>query len=390
MSNVYEHGKPNGKLVENFRGFEGTHGVDRIKALAEWGMFDEALNVANACLTLQPNMDNALFNRGVVLTYMGRYGEAIADFDKVVAYTNAAKKPSEYQFEAIYSRGFCNLALGNLKEGFPEFEPRRRHLALLPDGEHYDGTQDLTGKVLFVLGEPNPGDNLLFSRYLHKLNADVALAVPPYLQSLFQHFPGIRLFTKEIRHFDYWCTLMSLATIFETTTETIPPLPTFCLPLENTIRWRPVSKSRRVGLCWSWAENDSNMPLENLAPLFDLQGVEYYCVQDEVKEVDKPAFDRLDIYNMGLKFKTFVDCACAMKSMDLVVTIDSAIAHMAGTLNIPCFVLLPKQKTHWLWGSDKRACPWYPSAHVFRQSAEGDWASVVAEVQKWLVEFFQL
>jgi hypothetical protein len=386
--------KVKGKTIENFRGFDGTHGVDRAKALAEWGMLDDALNVINTCLVLQSGMDIALFNRGVILANMGRYEEAIPDFNDVVMYQNTNKTPSAHKENAIYARGLCNLALGNLEDGFREYEPRRRHLTELPKRPHYTGAEDLKGKTLFVVGEPTCSENLLFSRFLSKVHCDIAFAVPPALQLMFHCFPGIRLVKHmdTIGYYDYWCTLMSLAVTSKATMETIPQIPKFALPLDNTIRWRPdmgIMQSRRVGLCWSGPEchDNGDMPLELMSPLFDLEGIEYFCFQDEVVVSDQPAFDRLDIWNMGKKFKNYIDAACALKSMDLLITVDNAIAHIAATLNIPCWVLLPKYKTHWLWASKKNVCPWYPSVRIFRQYKDGDWSTVITEVQKSLVEF---
>lgn len=379
--------------VDNFRNFQSTHGVDRIKALCDWGMYEEALNVADACIVLEPGTDNTRFNRGSVLTHMGRYIEAIPDFDAVISYRNENKRPSSYNEQALFSRGYCNLALGNLEQGFVEYEPRRHQLIALPDGPHYDGAQDLHGKTLFVVGENTLSDNLLFSRYLPLVHADVVLAVPEHSHALFHNVPGIRLAVRSIGHFDYWCTLMSLAVTSKTTINTIPPLATFCLPLDNTIRWRPdlgLLQSRRIGLCWSGPECKGEIPLELFSPLFDIEGVELYSFQDTVETSNKAAFERYDIWNMGLKFKTFVDAACALKSMDLLITVDNAIAHLAATLNIPCWVVLPKYRTHWLWGSRKNTCPWYPGVRIFRQFNDGDWTSVVTEVHKSLIEFCRL
>lgn len=392
MSDI--HGKVT-NTIDNFRGFEGTHGIDRAKALAEWGMLDDALHVLNACLVLQPSMDNALYNRGTVLTYLSRYEEAIADFNAVIDYRNAHKKPSNYRDPAIYSRGFCNLALGNLDIGFHDYEPRRRHLMALPMGEQYTGEQDLKGKTLFIVGEPSFSNSLLFSRYLPKVHADICLAVPLDQQVLFRHFPGIRLAMQTLGHYDYWCTLMGLADIFRTTTETIPLLPKFLLPLEGTIYWKPdrgPTPKRFIGLAWSGPEcmDNGSIPLDLLSPLFEYPRLEFFSLQDEVKNEDKAAFDRLDIFNMGQKFKSYLDAACSIKSMDLVITVDNAIAHLAATLNVPCFLLLPKYRSNWLWASNKNVSPWYPSVRIFRQFKDGDWTSVVAEVQKALIDFCQL
>ena len=393
MSNIYAKVEEEG-LVENFRNFESVHGVDRAKALAEWGKLDDALNVINACVVLRPDMDNALFNRGAILTNMGRYREAIADFDDVINYVSVENKPSVLNDDAIYARGLCNLSLGNYEEGFREFEPRRHHLMAIPKRPRYDGSQDLRGKTLFVIGENMVGDNLLFSRYLPKVHCDIALAVPPDGQAIFHCFPGIRLIRHmdTIGYFDYWCTLMSLAVIQATTIETIPALPRFNLPLGNTIRWRPdmgIMQSRRVAICWSGPECRGSIPLERMSSLFDIEGVEYLGFQDEVSNEDAAAEERLDFWAMGKKFKNYIDAACALKSMDLIVTVDNAIAHIAATLNIPCFVLLPKYKSHWLWASRKNTCPWYPSVRIFRQFNEGDWFSVVTEVKKAVIEFCQ-
>lgn len=389
----FEQKKVEGRQIANFRGFEGVHAIDRARALAEWGQYDDALRVIDTCLMLQSDMDNARFNRAAILTYMGEYEKAIDDYDFVINYKNEAGKPSAHKDMAVYSRGFCGLSLGRLQEGFAEYVAGRPVPENLPPATRYDGGQSLVGKTLFVVGEASMSDNLLFSRYLSLVHADVVFAVPPPLQPLYHFVPGIRLAMRAIGHYDYWCPLMSLAVISRTTAETIPSLPDLRLPLDQTIRWRPdlgLSTARRVGLCWSGSESKGSIPLELLSPLFDIKGIEYFSFQKEVRMEDKKAFDRLDVFAMGQKFENYVDAACAMKSMDLIITVDCAIAHLAGTLGVPCWLLLPKRKIHWLWASKKNTCAWYPSVRLFKQFADNDWSSVVTEVGNKLVSFCRL
>jgi hypothetical protein len=162
------------------------------------------------------------------------------------------------------------------------------------------------------------------------------------------------------------------------------------LPIALKAKWKAGMLMRenclRVGLCWSGSRESQydrfrNIPLRDLAPLFEIPGVEFYSLQLDVRDSDQAAFDEMDIFDVGSKVKNFLDTACVIAGLDLVITVDTSVAHLAGSIGVPTWVMLTSYRTYWLWIRGRIDNPWYPSAVAFRQPKDGDWKSVVAVVK---------
>jgi hypothetical protein len=138
-------------------------------------------------------------------------------------------------------------------------------------------------------------------------------------------------------------------------------------------------------LCWSGNpkskyDQHRSIPLHLLAPLWGSHNVRFYSFQQAVRETDRDAFDKFDIVRLGSYLTDFRQTAHAMKCLDLMITCDTSVAHMAGTVGVPTWVMLTKFRTYWLWMKGRTDNPWYPSLRAFKQTTDGDWPGVVARI----------
>lgn len=336
-----------------------------------------------------PDYQPARLNRGIVRMQAMQLEGAIDDFEHLLA-TRCVENSALVKF----SRGFANLVLGNLKQGFVDFEYRKVRGDLGPPMPGWDGRSSLKGKTVHVVGEMGYGDNLMFSRYipmLQYLGAKVILSVPPSMQSLMACIPGLGdiVTVDELPECDHRIRMMSLAHVFGTDIDTIPAPTSLNLPTLMSRKWAAgLSKSKlNVGLCWcgsreSFYDKHRTIPLDALSPLFDLPGIDFYSLVLDVRKTDVEAFDRLPILDVGTNVTSFLDTACLISNLDLVITCDTSIAHLSGTLGVPTWVMLTSFRTYWLWIRGREDNPWYPSARCFRQDVDGDWRGVVARVKR--------
>lgn len=363
---------------------------NRGRALADLGRAEEALAAFDLVLGPYPGHLLSRYNRGLVLLQMGRCKQAIADFDAVLAAGENDK--------ARFGRGFANLVLGNYADGFRDYECRLKDKIDEPDVPLWTGAEPLEGKTILVHGEQGLGDNIMFARYLPMLverGAKVLVWVPSSVKPLLAHLPGVTVLGDDREAwpaFDYWVRFMSLALCFGTTAETVPPpVPLRFDPAARNGKRDVIrnlderGRSLRVGLCWSGSPQSRydahrSIPLAELAPLFDLPGIQFFSLQLAVRERDRPAFERAFIADLTPFIETFSDTANLMAELDLVITVDTSVAHLAGTVGVPTLVMLTAFRTYWLWIEKLQTSPWYPSARVLRQERDGEWGLVVARV----------
>src|SRR5258708_6592266 len=373
-------------------------------ALGEMGRAPEAFHILDGMLTLDPNNAALHYNRAIMLMQMNRFEDAIDEFEVVLKLDPSVN--SDFG-SATYGRGFSNLVLGNYADGFRDFEHRLK--LPLPEAlakvEQWTG-QDLDGKSIAVLGEMGSGDNIMFARYLALMMAkwDVRIScfMPKGLPQAFAGMPGVEFFTTytALDHLrpDYWVRIMSLGWCFKTTKATIPPPAPLRFDDQLLAKWRwfrgmgnqPHGDNRfRVGLCWAGSpkskyDEHRTIPLRLLEPLIALKKrhprLRFYGLQQDIREVDHAAAAVLDIEHIGEQFANFADTAHALKCLDLVITCDTSVAHMAGTVGVPTWVLLTTFRTYWLWVKGETRTAWYPSMTCFRQDTDGDWPGVVARV----------
>ncbi|MEQ1935217.1 MAG: hypothetical protein ABL962_15255, partial [Fimbriimonadaceae bacterium] len=263
------------------------------------------------------------------------------------------------------------------------------------------GNAPLEGKTILLHSEQGYGDTLHFCRYaklVAALGARVILEVQPTLLPLLANLEGTHQVIPKgdaLPHFDYHCPLLSLPLAFKTDLETIPAdIPYVFSDTTHAAMWRDKlgKKTRlRVGLVWSGSPaqaNDHNrsIALAQLLPLLH-EGVEWISLQQDVRASDAGLLSqRTDIRQFGDQLKDFADTAALVESMDIVVTVCTSVAHLAGAMGKPTWVLLCFN-ADWRWLLDRADSPWYPTARLFRQPAIGDWTTVISSVSKELAKY---
>ena len=325
------------------------------------------------------------------------------------AYAKAQEVDPNY-WDAAFNRALMELDLGNFEEGFKLFELRWRTGQLPPRGlpcPDWNG-EDLTGKRLLFYGEQGFGDAIHFVRYAteikaHYPGATVNIEVRLPLARLLKTVPGVdRVFAygDELPPHDYGCAMISAARVLGTTMETIPaPIPYISADPQRVALWRarldadlkPFGDKLRVGICWSGQAR----PLQPLAdqtdrrrstqlaqwePISRVPGVVFVGLQtgEPAKQAKAPP-PGMAIAHYSDELEDFADTAALMKCLDLVISVDTAVVHVAGALGMPTW-MLSRFDGCWRWHGARRDSPWYPTLTQFRQPRQGDWNSVFDQV----------
>ena len=374
-------------------------------ALQDLRRSEEALACYDRALARAPRHFGALLNSGLALLALERPQDAAVRFDAALAL-----RPNDA--EALYSRGWAALVMGDFDAGWAGYAHRWRR----PDAEtpRYRGDapewrgEDIDGKSILVFEEQGFGDVLLFSRYLPLLaarGARVTFLIAPALRRLFKSFePTIRLIDAPGADatFDFQCALMTLPAAFETRSSAIPSHAPYLFPEAPRVtywRHRLGDGGVKIGLCWQGNPNSLNdvgrfIPLRAFAPLAALAGVRLISLQtrdglDQLRELP----DGMRVETLGDDFDegpdAFVEAAAVVASLDLVVTADTALAHLAGALGRPVWTLL-KRGPDWRWMLGRDDTPWYPSMRLYRQTRDGDWNDVFARVARDIAAFIAL
>lgn len=359
--------------------------------------FAEGEAIYRKALMLAPENPALWSNLGVLLANGKRETEAEQ------CYRTAMALDPDYG-KAPFNLAYLLLRQGRYEEGWQRFEARDwyRPLEKLLDLPRWRG-EDLNGKALLIGVEAGHGDMIQFCRYAPLLKArgatHVGVLCHPALQTLFGTLDGvdeaIALNTEsEPRHWDCWTPPMSLPYLFGTRLDSIPAaLPYLSATPEKLHRWAselpPVDDALRVGLVWKGNprfENDAERSLPSLdllAPLGDIPGVRYVSLQkgageDEAKLPPAP----LALTELGSRLTDFADTAAIVSQLDLVISVDSAVAHLAGALGKRCWVLLPDYLTDWRWLAEREDSPWYPGVvRLFRQGRGGGWPPVIGRLK---------
>ena len=262
------------------------------------------------------------------------------------------------------------------------------------------GGQSLAGKTILLHAEQGLGDSIQLVRFIPQiaaLGARIILQVPTSLTSVFDTLPGIDVLIGDgepLPHFDFHCPLMSLPLALGTTLQTIPSAEGYIHPDPTKLAaWsaRIGRKTRqRIGLVWSGStihKNDRNrsVPFSTLAPLLSLNA-DWVCLQKEVRETDRQAmsaFPQLRFF--GDDLNDFGETAALLATVDLVIAVDTSVAHLAGAMGKPCWILLPFA-VDWRWLLEREDSPWYSSVRLFRQRAHGGWMAVVQRLAEELTQ----
>jgi tetratricopeptide (TPR) repeat protein len=365
----------------------------------------EAIENYRQAVRLKPDYAEAYNHLGVVLNAQGGHVEIIENLEAIDNYRRALQLNPDFA-EAHWNLSLVLLRTGSYLEGWKEYEWRRNPKLNITTYPHcyeisrWDGSC-FKGKRLLVHYEQGFGDTLHFVRYLPMVKArggTVILEARKPLYKLLQGFPGIdelveaSLDNKPVVKFDYHISLMDLPKIFETTLETIPAEVPYikCCP-KKAEYWRNklAGPDFKVGIVWAGSPshgNDQNRSctLKYFEPLTNIDGVRLYGLQkgEAAKQV-KGLADETTITNLGTEFEDFTDTAAAIENLDLVISVDTSVLHLAGAMGKPVWALLPFAP-EWRWMLNRQDSPWYPTMKLFRQKKWGLWESVFQEVAEEL------
>jgi tetratricopeptide (TPR) repeat protein len=358
------------------------------------GRLYAAIKTLEHAATLAPT-DAALATHIATLLYWsGHFDESLAKYDAALAIDPAFP-------EAHFERGKALLLQGRIAEGFAEYEwrwktrnfqNRRRPL----EAPEWDGAAPLDGKTVLVYGEQGYGDVLQFIRYAKYLadrGAKVIVVADEGLKRLFRTVPGIgEVFGHTARLLpahDYVVAVMSLPHLFGTTETNIPAeIPYIAADPVIAEAWgKKLSgiEGMRVGVVWAGRpeytkDKPRSIEVQHLAPLAKVPGVKLVSLQ-----IGRPGeANQLDMLWPG-NLPDFAETAGLVANLDLVITVDTAAAHLAGAMGKPVWLMLPTTPD-WRWQLNREDSPWYPSLRIFRQRRPKDWAGVIAEVATALAE----
>lgn len=407
--------------------------------LAQEGMQAEAEHHYLHSITLNPSNGKPHLNLGVLLTNQKRFEEAEAAYlralelipdspaawsnlgalqacrkqekEAELSYRTALKMDPNYRL-ANFNLSYLFLRQGRFEEGWRCLEARNwyAHMEETIPCPRWQG-EPLQGRSLLIGFEAGHGDMIQFCRYAALLKAQgagqITLICHPALKSLFATMGSMDAVfafdeTIPLSDWDFWTPPLSIPHYCQTRLDSIPAdIPYLKADNKLVARWSSVLSREcapsdvRVGLVWKGNarfENDADRSLPNLNALESLgaiAGVRFFSLQKcaaEDEAANPPS--GLPLVSLGPQISDFADSAAIVMNLDLVICVDTAIAHLAGAMGKDCWVLLPDYKTDWRWLTERNDSPWYPSGmRLFRQPSMGDWATVVAEVRMALQSF---
>jgi len=363
------------------------HGLDR---------HEDAVASFDRALALQPAHVDAHYNRGIVLHGLNRHAEAVASYQRALAL-----QPNHA--DAHWNEALSRLALGDFAEGWKKFEWRWWTSDCRTPGLKFPQPlwrgEPIDGRSILLYAEQGLGDTIQFVRYVPMVaerGAKVVLAVHSELKELLSSVAGAAAVFGEnepLPGTEFQCPLLSLPLAFGTTMETTPAKVPYLSANDAAVaQWRerlPQTAALRVGLVWSGNptfkyDRRRSPQLSQVSPLLATRGVVFYSLNPGIGESDVAALAaHPNVVHLGSQFRNFSDTAAVISFVDLVISSDTAVAHLAGAIGRPAWIML-HDSPDWRWALDRERSSWYPSARLFRQERAGDWAGVVARMQNEL------
>jgi tetratricopeptide (TPR) repeat protein len=412
-------------VVPHFAEAHNNKGV----ALAECKQFVEAIASYDRALELKSDYAEGYSNRGAALLALSRPDEALKDFDRALALNpeypeainnrgtalqdlNAHREALTWHQRALLfnpnnaiahlNLATAHLTLGEYAQGWPEYEWRWKTQDLASIRRdlrrpQWRGDQSLDGRTILLHAEQGFGDMLQFARYVPMVaarGAQIVLEAPQAVVPLLQTLAGVSKLIRrgdKLPPFDLHCPLLSLPLAFQTDLDTIPAeVPYLTAPAERVAKWRGRLAGiggRKIGLAWSGLPYPRNrsIPLVELEPLLSLPDISFVSLQRELSDDDRSRIaTRPNVAHFGEELADFADTAGVISVLDLVISIDTSIAHLAGAMGKSLWTML-LFGADFRWLVDRDSSPWYPTARLFRQSKIGAWDDVVTRVHAALV-----
>lgn len=401
-------------------------------ALHDLGRYDEAVACYLDAIELNPELGEAYNNLGNSQMALGLFNEASESFLQSSRFLGTSPVPVTARATALQALGrvaeaeeecrralalapdfaeaHWNLALnlllnGRYSEGWSEYEWRWRKPDFTSPCRHtevplWDGSQ-LHGRTILLHAEQGFGDAIQFVRYVPLVlqrGGRVVIECHPPLVKLFQGMKEVATvvaFGEELPKFSCQAPFLSLPRILNTTLENIPIMPCLSIPVERLAKWQKLIigfDGIKIGIVWAGSSIHRNdrfrsLPLSFLASFVKRSGISLFSLQigDAQRQLKLSPFVG-GVTDLTSQIIDFSDTAALIEQLDLVISVDTAVAHLAGTLGKPVFLLIPFAPD-WRWLLERSDSPWYPSMHIFRQNFSGRWEDVVDRVHGALNEF---
>lgn len=364
---------------------------NRGAALKDLGQFQAAIDSYDQAIVHKADFAEAYYNRGNLLRELRQPQAAIESYEKAMALKPGYSVPT-------LNLGLCLLQLGNFELGWEKYEWRRNEKAFLQFSQpRWTGAEPLEGKTILLHSEQGLGDTLQFCRYaklVSDLGARVILEVQEPLMACLAQLEGVTQLVARggaLPVFDYQSPLLSLPLAFKTRLDTIPAASGYLTASPGKVAaWQrrlgeKTQKSQvRVGLVWSGSAGNTNDHNRSFLLSELLQSLpanaQYISLQKDVRQADQDTLAaHPEILDLGQEIEDFTDTAALCELVDVVVSADTSVAHLAGAMGKPVWVLLPFNPD-WRWLLDRTDSPWYESARLYRQGSLGDWDGVFEKV----------
>lgn len=393
--------------------------------------YDEAIECYEKAIKLSPEVDYIYTNFANALTSANRRAEAIEQYNKALALNpnsseafnglgyaqhcqadfinaeinfNKALAINPNHVEAHFNKSLNYLMQGQLKEGWEEYDWRMKKPEMAPMISKipyplWDGSS-LDGRTLIIFAEQGFGDNIQFVRYLpmiQKNGGKIIFSTRPELYRLFEQITSIDRLTNRgelTSDVDCYLPLLSLPRLFNTTLETIPAEVPYLHAYESDINLLKdimyVKKGiLKVGVCWTGSPTHKNThnrscQLSDFKPLFKVDKVKFYSLQKAFDDLNIPS--NVPLVDLSAHLTDFAMTAAALEQLDLIITVDTSVAHLAGALGKPVWNMLSFQND-WRWMRNRTDSPWYPTMRLYRQPKLGDWDSVFNKIKSDLIHF---
>jgi tetratricopeptide (TPR) repeat protein len=361
-------------------------------------LLEEAIRCWQKTLQINPEHQDAYNNMGAAFQDKHELEKAQRCFQKAI--DNNPDLPDTH-----WNKSLCHLLAGSFSEGWSDYQWRFR-INTIFFNRHFPQPlwegEDLTGKTILLYAEQGFGDTIQFIRYVplvKKRGGRVVVECQEDLASLLESMEGIDQLIKHgqpLPDFDVQCPLLSLPLAFKTQIQTIPAsIPYLSLNPALIQKWQGITgadqEDLKIGLVWAGRpthkkDRKRSLNFEALESILEIPGITFFSLQKgeaALQIQNRP--NRIKLINVAEKLADFTETGALIQNLDLVISVDTAVAHLTGALGKPVWTLLP-YSPDWRWLLDREDCPWYPSMRLFRQPCPGDWGSVIQSVKDCLLE----